>query len=402
LADKKASWKVRQDLRAGELAAISKATFILHNDDSRDLFKKSLKSQGFLFLQTERSQTASGAAAALREAARRSGDKSLLVLAKMVADPSVKTKFGPVIAAIDKMIAILKGNEKTDLDIKQTCESDRMEDTKKAVDAGRAIDDMTDTMTRLSGEIKNLEAEIATLAAEHQKVKDELASATQIREDENAAFKVSDADDKAAAETVASASAVLEGFYRDNKLVLAQNVKQPAVEAGEAPPPPPATWDGAYGGKTGESQGIVAILDMVHKDLVKDRATAQSEEDASLKEYQGFKKDSNTEMKALNDEKNKKEGVKGRKENQLQSTRRSRSTKKGDLDAVLEKMQKINPNCEYFEVNYPLRLKNRQIELDGLEKAKAILNGGTFNAGPDPNREITPGDAAAANFLQRK
>merc|ERR1719230_558263 len=45
---KKKAWKVRSDLRAGELAAISKAIYILHNDDARDLFKKSFASQGFL------------------------------------------------------------------------------------------------------------------------------------------------------------------------------------------------------------------------------------------------------------------------------------------------------------------------------------------------------------------
>merc|ERR1719265_3013311 len=98
--------------------------------------------------------------------------------------------------------------------------------------------------------------------------------------------------------------------------------------------------------------------------------------------------------------KNAKDKSKGQKETKLQSTKKSRGTKKGDLDALMKKMEAINPNCEYFEVNYPLRVKNRQIELDGLEKAKAILNGGTFNAGPDPNREIKPGDAASANLLQ--
>jgi hypothetical protein len=62
------------------------------------------------------------------------------------------------------------------------------------------------------------------------------------------------------------------------------------------------------------------------------------------------------------------------------------------------KIQDINPNCEYFEVNYPMRTKNRQVEIDGLTKAKAILLGGVFDEGPDPNREIKPGDA----FLQRR
>merc|ERR1719217_1770678 len=52
LADKKKAWKVRSDLRAGEIAAISKAIYILHNDDARDLFKKSFASQFLQVTQT--------------------------------------------------------------------------------------------------------------------------------------------------------------------------------------------------------------------------------------------------------------------------------------------------------------------------------------------------------------
>jgi regulator of replication initiation timing len=275
-----------------------------------------------------------------------------------------------------------------------------MADTRKAVLAGRDIDDMTDRMSKLAQDIKELSEEIEKLLAEHKKVKEELDAATKIREDENAAWKITDKDDEDAAITVANARDVLKNFYKDNGLVFAQKQQQPSTVAGEAPPPPPPTWEGDYGGKTGESQGIVALMDMVHADMVKDRATAKAEEDESQKDYDAFKKKSEDEMKALMDEKNEKDGIKGRKETRLQQTKKSRGTKKGDLDGLLEKMSKISPNCEYFTVNYPLRLKNRQIELDGLEKAKAILQGGTFSSGPDPNREIKPGDAASANFLQ--
>merc|ERR1719163_2473864 len=110
-----------------------------------------------------------------------------------------------------------------------------------------------------------------------------------------------DKDDKAAAETVASAKQVLEGFYKDNGLVFVQKAKQPVtgMNAGDAPPPPPPTWEGGYGGKTGESQGIVAIMGMVHEDIVKDRADAKADEDASEKEFQDFKKDSEDHMNNL-------------------------------------------------------------------------------------------------------
>jgi len=396
LADKKAEWKARSVLRVGELAAISKAVGILYNDDARDLMKRSGASQGFFFLQTKMT-AASGAAAALREAARRSGDERLLSLASLVGAPSVKVKFAPVISAIDKMIAIMKADEAKDLEIKQTCESERMENTKKAIDAGRKIDDQTDTITRLEGEIAKLTKEIATKQAEHDEVKAELKSATQIRADENAAWKITDKDDKDAAATVQSAKDVIQDFYK-NTMKAEVFVQQPAVTAGEAPPPPPATWGGDYGGKTGEATGIVALLGMVHEDMVKDRATAKAEEDQSQAAFDKFKKESNDQMNELNADMNKMEGTKGKAQSDKKDTNKARDTKAGELAAVMKLMKDINPNCEYYEVNYPLRRDNRQLELDGLNKAKAILNGGTFDKGPDPNREVKPGDA----FMQKR
>merc|ERR1719169_321616 len=102
-----------------------------------------------------------------------------------------------------------------------------------------------------------------------------------------------------------NAKNVLEGFYKDNDLVLVQKSKQPVegMAAGEAPPPPPPTWEGGYGGKTGESQGIVAIMEMVHEDIVKDRKDAKADEDSAQEEFDDFKKDSEAKMKDLKEEK---------------------------------------------------------------------------------------------------
>merc|ERR1719446_564761 len=137
---------------------------------------------------------------------------------------------------------------------------------------------------------------------------------------------------------------------------------------------------------------------MVHDDIVKDRNDAKADEDASQKEYDNFKTDSENKMKSLKAEKEATEKRMGDAETDKTNTEKSRRTKKGELDSLLDKISEINPNCEYFEVNYPMRTKNRQIEIDGLNKAKAILQGGVFDEGPDPNREIKPGDA----FLQKR
>jgi hypothetical protein len=403
LAAKKKSWKVRSDLRSGELAAISKAIYILHNDDARDLFKKSLDSQ---FLQVGQSshkvmaRRAEKAYIALQDAASRSGDRRLLALAAAFKGPSVKTKFDPIIKAIEKMVKMLEGEEEQDLETKQTCEEDRMEHTRKAITTSRDIDEMTDKITKLATEIEECKKEIEELAAEHKAVDEALAKAQRMRDDENKAWKATDADDKAAAETVQNARDVLAGFYKDNMLNLVQKSNQPVtgMAAGDAPPPPPPTWEGGYGGKTGESKGIVAIMEMVRDDIIKDRKDAKADEDAANKEFNSFKKDSEDKMKSLKGEKEATEKKMGNAEDDKVNTEGLRRSAKKGLNGILATIKDIDPNCEYYEVNYPLRTKNRQIEIDGLNKAKAILQGGVFDEDPDPSREIKPGDA----FLKKQ
>jgi len=405
LADKKAAWAIRSDTRSSELAAISKAISILHNDDSRDLFKKSFDSQ---FLQISQRSTVSqsakraeSAVAALKDAASRTGDQRLMALASHLAAPkSVKGAFDPILKAIDKMIALLKSEEQDDLDTKQTCEKDRMKNTRTAIKTSRSIDEQTDKITQLTAHIADCAQKIKELQADHKAASDALAKAQTMRNDENKEWKQTDADDKSAAETVNSATKVMTKWYAENKGNFVQVAKQPVsgMGAGEAPPPPPATFDAGYAGKQGESQGIVAIMQMVEEDIKKDRADAASDEAASLKEFNNFKKDSEDKMKELKNEEKAQTKAKGKAMQENSNTERQRRSNKKALNSVLETIESIDPNCEYYEVNYPMRKKNRQIEIDGLNKASAILKGGTFDKGPDPNREMTVGDG----FLQRK
>jgi len=339
------------------------------------------------------------AAAALSDAASRSGDRRLLALAANFGGPSVKTKFDPIIKAINKMIKLLQEEEETDLDTKQTCEEDRMEDTREAIRRSREIDEDTDQITKLTAQIKGCVNKIKELKAEQKTNREALSKAQRMRNDEHTAWENTDRDDKAAAETVQSARDVLEQFYKENNLKFMQKSAQPVtgMAGGDAPPPPPATWEGDYGGKTGESQGIIAIMEMVRDDIIKDRKDAKADEDSAASEFAAFKKDSDSTFKDLRDEERATSKDMGKAETEKTQTERQRRNQKKKLNNVLDTIQQINPNCEYYEVNYPMRTKNRQIEIDGLNKAMAILEGGEFTDAPDPNREMKVGDA----FLQR-
>jgi len=46
----------------------------------------------------------------------------------------------------------------------------------------------------------------------------------------------------------------------------------------------------------------------------------------------------------------------------------------------MQKMADAEVGCDYIALNFEVRKKNRDTELDGLMKAKAILEGGSFSA----------------------
>merc|ERR1719223_1723743 len=251
------------------------------------------------------------------------------------------------------------------------------------------IDALTVDIAEIMKTIKENEEEIAS-------IQEELKKATTMRGDEHTEWEAADRDDGAAAELVTRGKDVLAGFYEENNLNLLQKNKMDPVVAGEAPPPPPAPWEAPYGGKTGESQGIVAILEMIHEDILKDQTKGKADEDKAEETFQAFKKNSEQQISTLEGANTDLEETKGQKEDDISTAKEQRGAKHDELNAVIAKINDATPSCVYNTINYPVPLENRQVEIDGLIKAKAILQGGEFPEDTS-GREIKPGDA----FLQR-
>jgi len=346
------------------------------------MFKSSFKSQSFMQLSSTSASKKVRAADVLASAAKRSGDKRMAALAESLQTPNESmatgSHFDEVIAAIDDMVATLKGEEETDLENKETCEKDRADDTRSAIKAARTMDERSDTVDELTGDIAEIVKTIAENEAEIKSIQEELAKATTMRGDEHTEWEAADRDDGAAAELTMRAKDVLAGFYEENNLNLLQKNKMEPVVAGEAPPPPPTTWEAPYGGKTGESQGIVAILEMIHEDILKDQTKSKADEDKAEETFQAFKTNSETQIQALEDANSDLTDTKGQKESDISTAKEQRGAKHDELNAVIAKINDATPSCVYTTINYPVRLKNRQVEIDGLEKAKAILQGGEF------------------------
>eukprot|EP00928_Gymnodinium_smaydae_P088695 TRINITY_DN72761_c0_g1_i1.p2 TRINITY_DN72761_c0_g1~~TRINITY_DN72761_c0_g1_i1.p2 ORF type:complete len:740 (-),score=261.99 TRINITY_DN72761_c0_g1_i1:68-2287(-) len=384
---KKDEWKTRSELRAGELEAISKAIGILASDDAKDTFKKSFQSHGYAFLQTSASSEKRRRLASEILAAAAGGDRRVEALARTAS----RGHFDEVITAIDTMVKTLQKEEASELAKKEGCEQDRMKDTRDAVVAARNMDEMTDTVVSLQADIKEIDAEVADKNEQIKKNNEELEKAKRLREDEAAAYAVAKKDDSAAVALVDSAESVLQQFYADNGLMLAQQQQKQGV--GQAPVPPPTTWEAPYGGKTGESTGILAVLKMIADDIRKDIQKADDAENAAISDYDEVKSDLEQDNKDLSGAIVTLEGTKSDKENSVETNLGDRKAKGNFLAGVMQKIANAQPGCDYFTINYPVRSKNRQIEVDGLEKAKTILSGGSFATPENAGREMKPGDA---------
>lgn len=405
IADTKASkkkkdeeWEAREKVRRDEIGAINEAISILHSDDARDTFTKSYKSQGFEFLQTgerrragEASGRAQGAASALRLAGRTSHDARLLGLAKLLEQSP--DHFKDVIKAIDDMLDTLATEEGSDLKRKEACENTHVEDTRKALLASREMDEQTDKITRLREEISEIEAEIKEKEEEVVRIEEQVNASRKIRAEEHADWVVSDKDDEEASKLVAKAKKVLQDFYQPSLMQQVRRHEQPEVAAGKAPPPPPSTWSGEAKVKKEASNGILAILTMIKDDIDKDRLKAKKAEDSAKTDFEKLESDSETEIGALEESVNTLTGTKSDKESKVSDTLGERNTKKGELEVVMKKIKDAAPGCDFFNVNFDVRYKNRQIEIDGLHEARAILQGAKFDKGPDEGRALKPGDA---------
>lgn len=380
---KMAEWKERKKLRTLEIASINKAIAILDSDEARETMKSSMsliqKSQGYLMLQKSgKTAVRKRATSMLRQFSAKDPRVKAMVAFLQAGGPLDK-----VIVSIEEMIETLKAEEATDLETKEKCETDREEDTKGARDLSVKIDDFTDVMTRNSARIEELNGEIKKLEDSIKKMNDDLYEAKRSREDEKAAFESGLRDDETAAGLIQQAKDVLANFYKDNELALLQKdtqktTQQKTVKAGQAPPPPPSTPDGGYGGASAETQGIQTILQIILEDVQADIEKAKKQEKKSIEEYTKFKKDTEA---AIEDSQKTIEDYKGEIAECEKTIEETKEDRKGAFDALVSVMEEIKvkaPNCEFMTVNFKTRVKNRQLEIDGLLKAKAILQGASF------------------------
>merc|ERR1719502_2111677 len=145
-----------------------------------------------------------------------------------------------------------------------------------------------------------------------------------------------------------------------------------------APPPPPETA-GAYKKKSGESGGVIAMMDMMIADLDKEITEIEVEEKEAQKEYEQFIADSASkralDSKAIAD----KESAKADTEAKLLKDEEEKTATMKEAMATHVYLAEVHADCDWLLSNFGTRKEARAGEVDALTKAKAVLSGADYS-----------------------
>jgi len=386
-ATKEGEWAEVCKTRQEELVALAETIKILNDDDALELFKKTLPSAASFLQVTESAQSLrKRALSALREAVNSrvqlGAQPQLDLIALALSGKS--QGFEKVIGMIDEMVANLKKEQAADEAKKEYCdkEFDTSEDEKKELEL--KVSDSATAIEELEGSIATLTEEIAALEAGIKALDKAVTEATEIRKEENADYKELKQSDTAAKEILAMAKNRLNKFYNP-KLYKPPPVEEPTfvqitshATSGVAPPPPPETF-GPYTKKTEESTGVIAMIDLLVKDLDKELQEAAVMEEDAQKEYEEMMAESATkradDSKAMSD----KTALKASEEEALMKEEETKASTEKELMETLEYIHALHGECDWLLKYYDARAEARAGEIDALGKAKAVLSGADYS-----------------------
>jgi len=117
--------------------------------------------------------------------------------------------------------------------------------------------------------------------------------------------------------------------------------------AGVAPAPPPDTWD-AYANKGEESTGVIAMVDLLIKDLDTEMTEAETDEKESQKDYESMMAESAKkraeDSKTLAD----KEKLKADLEMDLTELKRTKLATFKELQATMRYIASLHAECDWL------------------------------------------------------
>merc|ERR1719262_1756996 len=234
---------------------------------------------------------------------------------------------------------------------------------------------MTASSASLAEEIKTLNAEVGALDKA-------VAEATEQRKEEHGDFLTFQTENNAAVQLIEKAKNHLFKFYRpnlhkeapkreltDEEKILAASGRSdmiatdaPQMIAGTtqtvfiqtnahvrkaAPPPPPDTW-GAYQKKDGKSNGVIALMDMLVKELEGDMTEAEHDEETGQKDYERLMADSQASREQNVESITDKEAAKADMDVNVEQSKTKEDSQQTALSNVKQYILTLHGQCDFL------------------------------------------------------
>merc|ERR1719421_1131861 len=210
---RKKEYEIVVKTRSEELLAIADTIRILNDDDSLELFKKTLPTPSLLQMKVSSQEVKRRALQLLQNARATGGVKDYRLALIATALHSGKVSFEKVIAMIDDMVKLL-GKEQVDDDEKKAyCEAeiDKTEDEIKELE--HKIEDLEKAIEEAKGSVETLAAEIEALEDGIKALDKAVAEATEQRKEDHEDFVENMAANNAAKDIIGIAKNRLNKFY---------------------------------------------------------------------------------------------------------------------------------------------------------------------------------------------
>jgi len=391
--------------RTQELAAVADTIKILNDDDALELFKKTLPGSAS-FLQITNTATLMKSQALRIINTLRKHRKSVRIDFIALSLRGKKIGFGKVIEMIDGLVAELKADQIADSDKKEYCavSFDTADDKKKVLE--KSVSDLETAIADSKAGIATTTEEIAALEDTIKALDKAVVEATEQRKEENEEYVAEMASSSAAKELLNFAKNRLNKFYNpklykppakkeltdeDRGVLAAGGSLDPTaapggiagtgiglVQTATAPPPPPQAFK-AYAKKGEESNGVIAMVDLLVKDLDKTMTEAEVTEKDAQGDYETFMQDSASKRAQDSQSLTDKEGALANLKGGLEEQTGSLGSSNSELDATNQYIHAMHLECDWLIKYYDMRKEARDNEIDSLGKAKAVLNGADYS-----------------------
>jgi len=368
-------WSERTHLRTMELQGVAEAIRILTSEDSRDTFNRAVTT--FVQVSSKRGATSTELVARSAELARLARKYHNSALAQIAVLMKSGGHFDKVMAAIDKMVEVLRVEEQDDIAHRDRCQNAEGKNANDIEDLGAAIGKAEKSIARSEATAGELSIEIDTLKGDIAKTESEVKELLELRNQDVADFRQAVKDDTDAIALLEQAMAALTRFYKKNdielSLVSKQEPPQYTVDKDKAPE---TTWSNAdYQGRKEETRGVVAIVEMIKEDLQKEIKEAQQDDADNQAQYE-------KERGALQETLDSQLALKLEREKQLNAvegkiadTEEHRDAKSADLGAENALKSSLMGDCSWVKTHFESRREKRKAEMDGLVEAKSYLAG---------------------------